>query len=66
MVARAVINDYTRRGGRLDVGASSSINTLEVSFPKAQPTVLPQPWISGLVACEIVVSIPSNNVGRVS
>ena len=45
--------------------AGSSINTPEVSFPGAQPTMLHQPWLSRLVSWETVVAIFGSDVGCV-
>ena len=65
MVARAVHTCELEDADAWTWGAGSSISTPEISFPEAQPTMLRQPWLSGLVACEIVVAIFGNNVGHV-
>ena len=65
MVARVVHTCELEEADAWTWGAGSSINTLEVSFPEAQPMTLRQPWLSGLAACEIVVAISGNNTGRV-
>ena len=65
MVAREMHTCELEEADAWTWGTGSSISTPEVSFPEAQPTMLRQPWLSGLAACEIVVAISGNNVGRV-
>ena len=62
MVARAVHTYELEEAYAWTWLAGSSISTPEVSFPEAQPTMLRQPWLSGLTTCEIVVAISGNNV----